>query len=202
MNLNNVRFNSKKFDKECYKKDEIQNRDIANYLLTKNHNIDKNCYQNNPEIRNQMLSEIKNTDDETKLFGIDRKELCDNFHTCDENTCKTQTFDKIDEKNNIIDNCDIPTVHSRYQINNLKEMGINRWENLKYDPQKYAIYEGRFNEHNINSRQIVKDQYKSIHDIKPKDHTNELKETDEFIVKKTNPVHITPFQDPEKNRFF
>jgi len=201
MNLNNRRFNSKKFDKDCYKKEEMQNKDISNYLLTKNHNVDKNCYQNNPEIRNQMQSEIKRTDDETILFGIDRKELCDNFHTCDNNTCKTQTFDKIDEKNNVVDDCDLPTVHSRYHANNLKEMGINRWDNLKYNPQKYAIeFEGRFNNHNINSRQVIKDQYKELN-IKPQEHTNELIENTKVVAKKTNPVTITPFQDPKKNEY-
>merc|ERR1711904_702645 len=177
MNLNNKQFNSKKFDSECYKKEEMQNKNISDYVLTKNHNVDKNCYQHNPEIRNQKLSELKNTDDETKLFGIDRKELCDNFHTCDENNCKTQIFDKVDTDINI---CDLPTVHSRFQANNLKEMGVNRWENLKYNPQKYAIFEGRFSNNNINSRQLIKDEYKSL-DIKPQDHTNELEISNKFI---------------------
>ena len=198
MNLNNKQFNSKKFDNECYKKEEAQNKDICDYVLTKNHNVDKNCYQHNPEIRNQMQSELKNTDDETKLFGIDRKELCDNFHTCDENTCKTQTFDKVEGE---IDVCDLPTVHSRFQANNLKEMGVNRWENLKYNPQKYAIpFGGRFNNNNINSRQVIKDEYKPL-DIKPQDHTNELEVSDNFVQEKTNPVSITPFQDPKKNEY-
>lgn len=198
MNLNNKQFNSKKFDNECYKKEEAQNKDICDYILTKNHNVDKNCYQHNPEIRNQMQSELKNTDDETKLFGIDRKELCDNFHTCDENTCKTQTFDKTASD---VDVCDLPTVHSRFQANNLKEMGVNRWENLKYNPQKYAIpFGGRFNNNNINSRQLIKDEYKPL-DIKPQDHTNELEVSEEFVKAKTNPVSIIPFQDPKKNEY-
>ncbi len=197
MNLNNKQFNSKKFDSECYKKEEMQNKNISDYVLTKNHNVDKNCYQHNPEIRNQKLSELKNTDDETKLFGIDRKELCDNFHTCDENNCKTQIFDKVDTDINI---CDLPTVHSRFQANNLKEMGVNRWENLKYNPQKYAIFEGRFSNNNINSRQLIKDEYKSL-DIKPQDHTNELEISNKFIESKTNPVIITPFQDQKKNEY-
>ena len=72
MNLHNNRFNSKKFDKECYDKEITQNKQINNYLLTKNHNVDNNCYQYNPEIRNQMQSELKNTEHETNLFGIDR----------------------------------------------------------------------------------------------------------------------------------
>ena len=200
MNLNNHRFNSKKFDKECYEKETNQNKEINNYLLTKNHNIDKNCYQHNPEIRNQIHSELKNTDDETKLFGIDRKELCDNFHTCDSNTCNTQVFNKITNKNKI-DECNLDTVHSRFQINNIKEMGINRWEYLRYNPQKYAIpFEGRFNNNNISSRQLIKDQYKVL-DIKPLDHTNELEVSDNFVKTTTNPVPITPFQNQKKNEY-
>ena len=66
MNLNNKRFNSKKFDKE-FSKNNYPSEMINNYLLTKNHNVDKNCYQHNPEIRNQMQSELKNTDDKTNL---------------------------------------------------------------------------------------------------------------------------------------
>ena len=200
MNLNNKRFNSKKFDSECYKKEETQNKNISSYTLTKNHNIDKNCYQHNPEIRNQKHSELKNTDNESKLFGIDRKELCDNFHTCDENTCKTQVFEKITDTNNMND-CNLPTVHSRYQSNNIKEMGINRWENLKYNPQKYAIpFGGRFNNNNIDTRQLVKDTYKTI-EFKPSDHTNELEVSKEFIETKTQPVVITPFLDKKKNEY-
>ena len=37
-----------------------------------------------------------------------------------------------------------------------KEMGINRWENLKYNPQKYAIpFGGRFNNNNIDLDQTI-----------------------------------------------
>lgn len=199
MNLNNRQFNSKKFDSECYKKEETQNKNINDYILTKNHNVDKNCYQHNPEIRNQMQSELKKTDDETKLFGIDRKELCDNFHTCDENTCKTQIFENIDSSD--INDCNLSTVHSRFQTNNIKEMGINRWENLKYNPQKYAIpFGGRFNNNNLSSRQIIKDEYKAL-DIKPQDHTNELKVSNKFSIEQTSPVNIIPFQNEKKNEY-
>ena len=114
------------------------------------------------------------------------------------NRSKTQTFDKVTGDTNV---CDLPTVHSRFQANNLKEMGINRWENLKYNPQKYAIaFEGRFNNNNINSRQLIKDEYKPL-DIKPQDHTNELEVSNKVINEQTNPVTITPFQDQKKNEY-
>ena len=111
MNLNNKQFNSKKFDNECYKKEETQNKNISDYVLTKNHNVDKNCYQHNPEIRNQMQSELKNTDDETKLFGIDISEVSINkaienaknlnlqidysVDNCEKTKFRAETFDLV-----------------------------------------------------------------------------------------------------------
>jgi len=185
MNLNNNRYNSKKFDKEIYKKEQIQNENISNYLLTKNHNVKNNCYQDNPEIRNQLLSELKKVDVETKLFGIDRKEICDNFHTCNEKLCNTQKFDKLTTP---IDECNLDTIHSRYFTNNIKEMGINRWENLKYNPQNYAIGDVT---NQISSRTLIKDNYKMLN-ITPENHTNELEYDDKLPIKKTTSVNIIP----------
>lgn len=193
MNSNN-RFNSKKFDSECYKKEQEQNKNINNYLLTKNDNIKYNCYQDNPEIRNQMLSELKNTDVETKLFGIDRKDICDNFHTCSDDICNTQVLKKLEKP---LDECNLATVHSRYYHNNIKEIGINRWENLKYNPQKYAIFE-LYNQ--INSRQIIKDKYKASL-LKPQDHTNHYEHDNKFHTNKTKSVNTVPFQNEKKNEY-
>ena len=195
MNLNNNRYNSKKFDNECYNKERKQSNDINNYMLTNNKNVEHNCYQGNPEIRNQKLSDIKNTSVETELFGINRKDICDNFHTCTKDGCNTQKFDNV--KENDIDECNLDTIHSRFYENNIKEMGVNRWENLKYNPQKYAIHEGRFSTNNLDTRQLSKDTYKPL-DITPMDHTNELEYSNKCILSKTQSVPIHPFQNLKK----
>jgi hypothetical protein len=181
-------FNRKKYDKQCVMNQNNNDSSINNYLLNMPENDCDNCYPSNPEIRFQKKSVRENTSVENDLFGIDRKDTCDNdFHGCKEGICKTQEFDTVDE--NVVDNdCSISTINSRFNsVKNLKELSANRWEWLPKDPQKHAISEIT----GLSSRNHIKDSFKTDFDT-PKDSNNELEEK-KTEVKYTVPVKTTPF---------
>ena len=181
-------FNRKKYDKQCVMNQNNNNSSINNYLLNMPENDCDNCYPSNPEIRFQKKSVRENTNIENDLFGIDRKDTCDNdFHGCKDGSCKTQEFDTVDE-NVVTNDCSINTVNSRFNsVKNLKELSANRWEWLPKDPQKHAISEIT----GLSSRNHVKDNFKPDFDT-PQDSNNELEEK-KTEVRYTVPVKTTPF---------
>ncbi len=182
-------FSRKKYDKQCLSNQNNNDSSINNYLLNMPENDCDNCYPSNPEIRYQKKSVRENTNIENDLFGIDRKNTCDNeFHGCHDGKCKTQEFDIVDN-NEKVNECDINTINSRFNsVKNLKELSANRWEWLPKDPQKHAISEIYYG---MSSRNNVKDNYKPEYDI-PMDAVNELEEK-KIESKFTIPVKITPF---------
>tara|TARA_Y100000741_G_C18251827_1_gene557564 strand:- start:147 stop:797 length:651 start_codon:yes stop_codon:yes gene_type:complete len=188
LNTNNHRYNTKKFDKDCVNKEMTQNKNINDYILSSNPKY--SCYQENPDIRNQKLGDLKNVDNETKLFGIDRKELCDDFHTCTGDICNTQKLEELDkEKEKDLNICNLNTVHSRFYNKqettlNLREYGANRFETLKYDPQKNITIRNI-----VDTRNEIKDMYKPDL-LKPEDHLNTVDFPKKNYEKKTTSVKI------------
>jgi hypothetical protein len=178
-----------KYDKECISNQNNNDSSINNYLLNMPENDCNNCYPGNPEIRFQKKSLREDTNVENELFGIDRKDTCNNeYKGCVDGVCKTQEFDHVDD-NKQINECNISTISSRFNsVKNLKELSVNRWEWLPKDPQKHALSEVYYG---MSSRNHVKDNYKADYDT-PMDANNELEEK-KIESKFTVPVKVTPF---------
>lgn len=181
-------FSRKKYDKSCLTNQNNNDSSINNYLLNMPENDCDNCFPSNPEIRYQKKSVRENTNVENDLFGINRKDTCDDtFHSCKDGTCKTQEFDNVDENNNLND-CSINTVNSRFNsVKNLKELSANRWQWLPIDPQKHAISDINA----LSSRNYIKDNYKPEFDT-PNNVSNTLT-TKQIESKYTVPVKVNPF---------
>jgi hypothetical protein len=125
-------FNRKKYDKDCYNNQIKRDDSIRDYVINTPEKNCKSCYQTNTQIINQLDSKLGKVPIENDLFGIDRKDSCnEGYSNCDNNTCKTQIFDSINEENKK-DECNLNTVNSRFQsVKNLKEATVNRWEWLR-----------------------------------------------------------------------
>ena len=179
-------FNRKKYDESCYNNQVKRDDSIRNYLINSPENNCKDCYQTNPEIRNQSGVKLGKVPIENDLFGIDRKNSCkDEYNNCNDKTCKTQVFDQIIEPK---EECNINTVNSRFtSVKNLKEATVNRWEWLRINPQNHAIS----GINSISSRDEIKNNYNPNYEI-PKDQTNELNYNKNINYKTTTPVKITP----------
>ena len=178
-----------KYDKNCISNQNNNDASINNYLLNMPENDCNDCYPANPEIRYQKKSVRENTNVENDLFGIDRKNTCDNeFHGCHDGVCKTQEFDNV-VNNTEIKECNINTVNSRFNsVKNLKELSANRWEWLPKDPQKHALSDLYYG---MSSRNHIKDNHKTEYET-PLDTDNELKEK-KMESKFTIPEKTTPF---------
>lgn len=183
-------FSRKKYDKQCLMNQNNNDSSINNYLLNMPENDCDNCFPSNPEIRFQKKSVREDTNVENDLFGINRKDTCDNdFHGCTDGICKTQEFDTVDENQKNAPDCSINTINTRFNsVKNLKELAVNRWEWLPIDPQKHAISDIYYG---LSSRNHIKDNYKTNYDT-PTDSNNELEEK-KIEPKYTVPVKTTPF---------
>jgi hypothetical protein len=182
-------FSRKKYDEQCYMNQNKNDDSINNYLLNAPENDCDNCYQSNPEIRFQKKSLREDISVENDLFGIDRKDTCNNeYKGCANGVCNTQTFDSVKEDKTQKD-CNFNTVNSRFNsVKNLKELSANRWEWLPIDPQKHAISEMI----PLSSRNHIKDNYQSEYDT-PEDATDDVNFPHKTKEKFTVPVKITPF---------
>ena len=178
-----------KYDTKCVSNQNNNDTAINNYLLNMPENDCNNCYPSNPEIRYQQKSLREDTSVENDLFGIDRKNTCNNEYTgCKDGKCKTQEFDLVDHTKTV-NECNINTINSRFNsVKNLKELSVNRWEWLPKDPQKHAISEIYYG---VSSRNHIKDNYTPEYAI-PIDAVDELEEK-KMDSKYTVPVKITPF---------
>lgn len=183
-------FSRKKYDEQCYINQNKNDDSINNYLLNAPENDCANCYPENPEIRFQKKSGREDVIVENDLFGIDRKNTCNNeFKGCTNNTCKTQEFETFNEQDTL-KNCSIDTINSRFNsVKNLKELSANRWQWLPIDPQNHAIS----NIDQLSSRNHIKDNYKSQYND-PNDATDEVNFTNDIKEKFTVPVKTTPFE--------
>ena len=65
-------FNRKTYDEKCYTDRVGRNSDINDYMLNPAANNCKDCFQSNPEIRNQKKQALTDINVENDLFGIDR----------------------------------------------------------------------------------------------------------------------------------
>jgi hypothetical protein len=182
-------FSRKKYDEQCYINQNKNDNSINNYLLNAPENDCDNCYQSNPEIRFQKKAVREDVSVENELFGIDRKDTCNNEHNgCNDGVCKTQAFDSVKEPENP-NECTFNTVNSRFNsVKNLKELSANRWEWLPIDPQKHAIYDMSA----LSSRNHIKDNYEADYDT-PIDATDDVKFSSNIQEKFTVPVKITPY---------
>ena len=183
-------FSRKKYDEQCYINQNKNDDSINNYLLNAPENDCNNCYPSNPEIRFQKKSGREDVVVENDLFGIDRKDTCNNeYNGCTNGTCKTQEFDNFNAQESVND-CSINTINSRFNsVKNLKELSANRWQWLPVDPQNHAIS----NIDSMSSRNHIKDNYKSQYDM-PTDATDEVNFPNNVKDKFTVPVKITPFE--------
>lgn len=178
-------FNRKKYDESCYNNQVKRDDSIRNYVINTPENNCKDCYQTNPEIINQSGVKLGKVPIENDLFGIDRKDGCNEYNNCNDKTCKTQTFDQITEPK---EECNINTVNSRFvSVKNLKESTINRWEWLRINPQNHAISELQ----SVSARDEIKKNYNPNYEI-PNNQTNELEYNKNINVKTTTPVNINP----------
>ncbi len=184
-------FSRKKYDEQCYINQNKNDDSINNYLLNVQENDCNNCYQANPEIRYQKKSTRQDTSVENDLFGIDRKDTCNNeYNGCKNGTCKTQEFDNVEETTANSNECTINTINSRFNsVKNLKELSANRWQWLPIDPQKHAISTLE----PMSSRNHIKDNYKPDYNV-PEDSSDEVKFPNNVKEKFTVPVKTTPFQ--------
>ena len=114
-------FSRKKYDEQCYINQNKNDDSINNYLLNAPENDCNNCYPSNPEIRFQKKSGREDVVVENDLFGIDRKDTCNNeYNGCTNGTCKTQEFDNFNAQESVND-CSINTINSRFNsVKNLK----------------------------------------------------------------------------------
>jgi len=178
-------FNRKKYDKDCYIKQVKTDDSVRDYIINTPENNCKNCYQSNPEIINQSGNKLGKVPIENDLFGIDRKDSCEGYSNCDGKNCKTQIFDNITDT---IDECNINTVHSRFEsVKNLKEAAVNRWEWLRINPQEHAVPSFQA----VSSRDEIKKNYNPIYET-PINQTNELNYNKNVTYKTTKAVKITP----------
>tara|TARA_B100001564_G_scaffold297285_2_gene263015 strand:+ start:57 stop:611 length:555 start_codon:yes stop_codon:yes gene_type:complete len=182
-------FSRKKYDEQCYINQNKNDDSINNYLLNAPENDCDNCYQSNPEIRFQKKAVREDVSVENELFGIDRKDTCNNEHNgCNDSVCKTQTFDSVKEPENQ-NECTFNTVNSRFNsVKNLKELSANRWQWLPIDPQKHAISDMSA----LSSRNHVKDNYEADYDT-PTDSTDDVNFPSNVQEKFTVPVKVTPY---------
>jgi len=165
-----------KYDEKCYNQQKNRDNNIHDYLLNRPDNNCNACYQSNPEIRAPINDKLKNIPIEDDLFGINNKDNClDDRHSCDDNGCKTQIFEHLASTD--IDECNIETVNTRtdnpLSLSNLKEANIDRFQWLHYNPQNHTVNNDNHLT-SISSRLDIKDNYKSIIDLKPSDATNDL----------------------------
>ena len=180
-------FNRKKYDETCYNSQVKRDDSIRNYLINTPENNCTDCYQTNPEIINQKGNKLGKVPIENDLFGIDRKNDCNEYNNCNDKTCKTQVFDQITEADSM-NECNIDTVNSRFNsVKNLKESAVNRWEWLRINPQNHAISGIQ----SISSRDEIKNNYNPTYET-PHNQTNELDYNKKINYKTTTPVKITP----------
>tara|TARA_B110000971_G_scaffold66651_1_gene68341 strand:- start:1489 stop:2046 length:558 start_codon:yes stop_codon:yes gene_type:complete len=182
-------FSRTKYDEQCYINQNKKDDSINNYLLNAPENDCNDCFQANPEIRLQKKSGRENISIENDLFGIDRKDSCNNaFEGCVNGECKTQAFD-ISNQGEIENECSFNTINTRFDsVKNLKELSANRWQWLPIDPQNHAISTIDV----MSSRNHIKDNHKSVYE-NPSDSTDELEFQKNIKNKFTVPVKITPF---------
>lgn len=182
-------FNRKTYDEKCYTDRVGRNSHINDYMLNPAANNCKDCFQSNPEIRNQKKQALTDINVENDLFGIDRKDSCADYNNCDETGCKTQKFDTVPDTQTL-EECNFPTSHSRLDrtVKDLKEATINRWAWLPIDPQKHVVSDIS----SLSSRNHIKDNYKEQLDV-PEDFNNELEYSTTKNIKYTSKTPITPY---------
>ncbi len=168
-----------KYDKKCYAQQVDRDNNIHDYLLNKPDNNCSTCYQANPEIRAPINDKLKNIPIENDLFGIDDKEECDNKHSCDGNTCKTQIFEELTKDD--VKECNIETINTRSEplhLINVKEATIDRFDWLHYSPQQHTINNDTHLKY-TSSRLDIKNNYKPLDQTPPQNADNKLQTTKE-----------------------
>lgn len=121
------------------------------------------CYQSNPLIHNQKnYRSNSNIDAETELFNINKRATkCPTTNQYSVNNSKIGSSVNTHKKSNSdIPDCYFPTMATRLTnpCYTLKEYHVDRFENLRRNPQDHVFFEGR---QNVNTRAFVKDNYRS-----------------------------------------
>ena len=163
----------KKYDNNCFNQQKKRDNNIHDYCLNKPSNDCKDCYQSNPEIRAPHNNKLVDTTIESKLYGINNKNGCDDTNdSCKDGLCNTQIFKELNNSPDNTSKCDstINTVNSRLDdTSNFMEKSYNRFDWLYYNPQNHTI-QNDSNLKMISSRLDIKNNYKFEVDIKPTDN--------------------------------
>ena len=146
-------FTRNKYDKTYYDEYLRTVNSFSDEIMNVPRNVQPNgCFNNNPEVRQSKMQNIRNIDAETSLRNLDYRQD-DRPANCGNDICKTQMLGGDEVKQSP---CNFVTSSTRLDnpASNIRGVGINRFE---YPLSIRPLCENMMG---VSSRLLVKDNYK------------------------------------------